>query len=140
MIAERQRFSFSSADCILLAETTWLVGVVRVGLWLLPFSTLRRILRRSKRLVKTPKAGRGPSPNRIIRTIEAVSQRVPNATCLTQALAAVVLLNRYGYAANLRIGVAKTESRRLSAHAWVEVDGNVMIGEMADLARYTVLS
>jgi hypothetical protein len=56
---------------------------------------------------------------------------VPGATCLPQALAARHLLKRAGYAAQLRIGVAKDKQALFQAHAWVEVDGAVVADRSA---------
>ena len=55
---------------------------------------------------------------------------VPAATCLPQALAAEALLTRGGLPADLRIGVMKEASGKLLAHAWVESDGRVVVGDL----------
>jgi hypothetical protein len=52
----------------------------------------------------------------------------PARPCLPQALAARFLLSRLGVATDLRIGVRKPETDVLQAHAWVEADGEVLIG------------
>jgi hypothetical protein len=64
----------------------------------------------------------------IASKVARVSQFVPKATCLTQAIAALILLNLKNYPATLRIGVARNNEGRFEAHAWVESDGNVVIG------------
>ena len=79
------------------------------------------------------------SAARIVRFVAIVSACIPDATCLTQAISAVVLLTRYGYASTLRIGVMKTGVARLSAHAWVDLDGRIVIGELPDMSCFTVL-
>jgi len=53
---------------------------------------------------------------------------VPRASCLTQALAAAILLARHGYPATLRLGVAKNPDGSLRAHAWIESGGQTMLG------------
>jgi hypothetical protein len=62
----------------------------------------------------------------------------PSATCLTQALAVQVLLARRGYPAILHVGVARHD-KELKAHAWVESEGEVVIGGF-ELERYTPLA
>jgi hypothetical protein len=57
-----------------------------------------------------------------------MSRYLPHATCLTQALAAQALLFRSGFPAQVEIGVAKDDDRRLSAHAWVVCYGQVVLG------------
>jgi hypothetical protein len=64
---------------------------------------------------------------------------VPRVTCLSQALATHILLVRSGYPAQVRIGVAKTDRGRLEAHAWVEGDGQILVGDVAGLSRYVRL-
>jgi hypothetical protein len=39
----------------------------------------------------------------------------------------------------LRIGVSKGVKGNLRAHAWVESQGSVVIGELADLSGFSVL-
>ena len=77
---------------------------------------------------------------RIAWAVRAASKGVPHATCLTQALAAQVLFVRHQYAVDLRIGVAKGEAGGLEAHAWLEHGGRVVVGNVRDLKRYTLLS
>lgn len=60
--------------------------------------------------------------------VHRVSRAVPGATCLTQALAAQLLLSRRGYPSRLRIGVAHAPGDGLRAHAWLESDGLVVLG------------
>jgi hypothetical protein len=63
---------------------------------------------------------------------------MPGTTCLTRALAATVLLERSGYPAQVRIGFGRNEESRLVAHAWVESDGPIVLGD-SDPTRYTPL-
>jgi hypothetical protein len=71
-----------------------------------------------------------PSIEQLARDVRAVSSYVPRATCLTQALAGQVLLNHYGYCAHVHVGVTKAEGNGgFQAHAWLESDGTVVIGE-----------
>ena len=100
-----------------------LVGGVRVGLSLLPFGTLQRILA----LLACGHA-RDPMPaERIAWAVAAAGRGIPRATCLVQALAAQVLLARHGHVAQLRIGVARA-TEGIAAHAWLERDGEPIFG------------
>jgi len=61
----------------------------------------------------------------------AHAQRViPRSTCLPQALAAESLLTRGGLPAVLQIGIMKTADGKLAAHAWVESDGRIVVGDL----------
>lgn len=124
----------------LLLKAACLLYAVRLGLWLLPFRAFRRLLAGSKTAaVQTPKAEPLPA-QRIVRLIEAASRFVPAATCLTQAIASLILLRQHGHSARLRIGVAKDQNGLLEAHAWVESGGRVIIGRVPNLSRFSVLS
>ena len=43
-------------------------------------------------------------------------------------MTATVLLAREGHKSNVHIGVTKGDGRLLKAHAWVECDGEVLVG------------
>jgi Transglutaminase-like superfamily len=58
-----------------------------------------------------------------------------NALCLSRALAAQTMLRRRGIASQLCLGVAR-EGGVLTAHAWVEVRGSMVVGG-AEAARFT---
>jgi hypothetical protein len=120
-----------------LRQTAPILLLVRVLLWTLPSGALvRRIHGRAER-AELPRAG-SPSLQDLVWAVEVTSRHVPAATCLTQALATQVLLARWGYGSTLRIGVARETGQALKAHAWVERNGEVLIGG-GDLERYTQL-
>jgi hypothetical protein len=107
------------------------VGIVRLGLWALPFQRLRGLVER----FAVPPPG-GSSPGRlpadtIARAVLAAERYIPRATCLTLSLAGYILFVRSGYHADLRIGVTRTEQGRLEAHAWMEYNGEVLVGDHA---------
>jgi Transglutaminase-like superfamily len=61
-----------------------------------------------------------------------------NALCLPRALAAHAMLRRRGIVSRLCLGVAR-ENGDLSAHAWVEVGKNKVVGG-AEAERFTRLA
>lgn len=128
-----------SSDRRLLFSTALLVWAVRLGLWLLPFRTLRRLLAKPAQKMAQAREADPTEIKRVVWAVETVSRYVPAATCLTRALVTHVLLTQRGCVALLRIGVAKTETGQLDAHAWIERQGKVIIGGMNDLSRYTLL-
>ncbi len=78
------------------------------------------------------------SPEEIAWAVGVAARRVPGASCLTQALALQLLCRRRGYPTQLQIGVERKGSR-FRAHAWVERDGKVIIGNLADLGSFLPL-
>lgn len=126
-------------DRILLIKTFVLLGMVRFGLWLLPFRILQRVLERlSCNPNLTPAASiRASVVNKIVWAIDISSRWMPGEVkCLARALTAEVLIRRRGYSPDLRIGVAKDENNHLEAHAWLELQGYVVIGLLPDLQRF----
>jgi len=101
----------------------WLLPALHAALWVTPPRTLRdRLARRG------PARAKGPSAAQIGWAVRTAARYVPGATCLVQALAASALLSRAGHAPDLRIGVVKPDRSALSAHAWVERDGVIVVG------------
>ena len=116
---------------VVLARALLWLWVVRLGLWLLPYSQLRRLLQGDARYAPE-------SLDTLLWAFKRASTFVPKATCLTQALAAHHLLTRYAHRTDLNIGVAK-DGDNLAAHAWLSQGQHVIIGEIDNLSRYHVL-
>ncbi len=129
-----------SSDRQALMKAVFLLWAVRIGLWVLPFQTLRDLVNRRKKYRMVASNGDSASVQRIAQSVTLMSQYVPATTCLVQALVMVALLEKAGLPACLRIGVDKSTAGKLEAHAWVEsMDQVVMGGADVDLSRYTVL-
>ena len=114
-----------AAERRLLCGTALLLGATGLGLRVLSFYTVRRLLHRLGRL-----AARTRLPaDRIAWAVTAAGRNIPGAgNCLVQALAAETLLRRHGHRAELRIGVARAAAQPFQAHAWVECDGRAFLG------------
>jgi hypothetical protein len=123
----------------LLLKAALLLGAIRVGLWLLPFRTLRSLLESAAAFTRVRETD-CQSTDVVVWAVEVAAKHMPGFdTCLTRALAAQVLLSRRGYPALLRIGVVKSAEGKFEAHAWVESAGSVLIGGH-ELERYTPLA
>ena len=110
----------------------------RLALWGLSFGRVRAFVRRAAR--RRPGVTSGPQETqRIAWAVSSAARYVPMASCLTQAMSMRVLLGHRGLAGELRIGVERSPGSRLRAHAWVEVDGDVVIGGHEHLETFSVL-
>jgi Transglutaminase-like superfamily len=125
----------SGSERRLLVRSALLLAAIRLGLWVLPFQTLLRVLGAvsnarvgSEHSVREDSGGKdsvsgdpvsedlmgghfasGDSVARVGWAVTRASRWVPSATCLVQALAGQVLLRRRGHLASVRIGVARGE-------------------------------
>ena len=139
----RNFFSLPVTDQQIILKAFLLLSIIRLGMWLLPFRTLQRIL---ARLFPNPVIAtwQSLSPEKVRSAkkfswaVRAVSQYVPAATCLAQALTLQALLAREGILSDLAIGVARGDESGIAAHAWLEIDGTVIIGG-EECERYTRL-
>ena len=128
------------AERWLLIKAALLLLTIKLGLRLLPLQTLRRFLCRATGGLAILHPADHTSADKVAWAVEAASQHTPGAkSCLTQALAAQVLLTRRGYPALLHIGVARGERGRFQAHAWVESAGEILIGG-AEPGQFTPLA
>lgn len=120
----------------LLVEAWLLLALTKVGLIAMPFGLLRGLLDR----YGDRSTARNVTPEHTAWAVAAAARRLPaGATCLTQALACNAMLRRRGYATRLRIGAAREGTGRIAAHAWVEMDDRVVMGELEDLGRFAPL-
>jgi len=124
----------------LLLKATLLLGTVRLGLWILPFETLRRLLVSFSEAPARLRDADQSSLGEVTWAVETAGRCLPGAaTCLTLALTAQVLLLRRGHGAVIHIGITKGGGERFLAHAWVESEGKVVIGGH-EIERYTPLA
>ncbi len=130
------------ADQWLLVQCFLWVLVVRASLSLFTFEQVRVFLRRFQptypdSLILADEA-------RIQRVVQGVSVAskvlLPKSPCLTQALVAQTLLARQRYPTALRIGVIRPKPNSLKAHAWLEKDGQIIIGQIDQMDTFIPLS
>jgi len=131
---------FSSLDgadkWLLLRATVWL-AIARIMLVAIPFQRL------SQRLSSTHETDQEvPDANlieRISYAVAAAANNVPwRSDCFPQAIAALMLLRRHGFASTIHLGVERIGDDELSSHAWLTCGDTVVTGG-ADLNRYTEL-
>lgn len=108
---------------------------IKVGLTILPFHTFRRLFHRFSRTSKQV----NPDPaeiDEVVYAINTAANVLPlELLCLPRALAAKYLLRKVP-ALSLEIGIEVNKNKDFEAHAWVEKDGNVIIGDWSDSVFY----
>jgi hypothetical protein len=121
-----------------LGRVVW----VRLALWRWPYAHVRaRLARRTaaRRATVEAPAALPAAPTTLAWAVRATARRVPQASCLTQALALESWLAEHGVDTDVRIGVARRADGSFEAHAWVEHEGRVLIGALPDMERFSVL-
>jgi hypothetical protein len=140
-----RRLTWRQRWALLWATTSLLLA--RAALLLLPFRIVFRLAdggkgrpRRHRDGAPSEKSGRADdSGRRHRREEEDVRRRIwavnaagnrlfPDTPCLTQAVVVHRLLRRWGWPSELRIGVRKDGRGKFGAHAWIESEGEVLIG------------
>ena len=136
----RKLWDCSWGQRYLILKAALLIGIIRLALRLLPFRTVERAFTRPPREYKRTSRDDERYKEGVVRAVRAVArQTLGDKPCLPQALAAQWLLRRAGYATTLRIGVTKGEEGQLLAHAWMESEGEIVIGGRSSRIKYTPL-
>ena len=58
--------------------------------------------------------------------------------CLPQALTAYIECSRFGLDSKLRVGVTRGADDRFEAHAWLEHEGEIVVGYLPNLEEFRV--
>jgi hypothetical protein len=124
----RKFLSLSPTERRLLLKAAMLLAAVRLGLWLLTFRAQRSLLAILGRVRPVCPTNPASLVHQIVWAVETATPYVPRATCLTQALAAQVLLHRVGVHTDLRLGAVQDRDGKFQAHAWLEQDGRGILG------------
>ena len=114
-----------SGDLRLVFEAWRRLVLARAALTLLSWRAASRLL------AAAPHGRSTTSPDRLTCAVHAASRLVPHSTCLVKALALQALLARRGCVGILHVGVKTTQVAGFEAHAWLELDGEIIIGEGA---------
>lgn len=128
-------------------------AVTRAGLLIAALQTALRVLP-FQRVMEGVYRVAGPSPSAgatlrghshfdrdlAVWAVEAAGRRLLSRNpCLPKALAILILFRRGGEPAELRLGVNREPDGPVQAHAWVESEGQVVIGGDVPIQTYTKL-
>jgi len=113
----------------------WCLIWIKAGLLLLPFPLFRKWYHRASRpsrIENTPPE----SVKRAVWAVDTAANLLPfELLCLPRALATKYLL-RNAPALTLEIGIEINPAKQFEAHAWVEQNGNIIIGRWPDTVSY----
>jgi Transglutaminase-like superfamily len=131
----------TAREYVLLLQALAAIAVARIGLLLMSLAGTRRVVHA---LVQSgrplPPAG-CCTPEQVVRAAVSAGIHSPvGTTCLATAIVAQAMLQRHGHESRLRLGVRRSDTGAFAAHAWLEREGNVVVGGgPAEIASYTPL-
>lgn len=105
---------------------------VRLGLWLFGFNHWRRSVKPVRAQMS------GATVQQLLHGVARARRLVPQDTALIEALAAQRVLARHGHHSTVHVGIA--DNATLNAHAWLQCQGQVIVGWRPDLKNYPPLS
>lgn len=128
-------------DRNLFLKTYILLTFVRLGLFLRSFNRLCALLERMSSSNRSTAVGSHRQLiGRAVWAINASCKLMPGSVkCLARALTLKTLLDQHHCPSKLIIGVDKNRVEQLEAHAWVEYEGHVVMGQLNDLSRFKPL-
>lgn len=126
-LSQNEKLTFLRASICLI--------LIKIGLSVLPFSTFRKLFHWLTKYDSVTET----SQKYIQETVWAVDSAADHLPiellCLPRALAAKYLLRRVP-ALTLEIGIEINPSKSFEAHAWVEKNGSVIIGDWSGSVSY----
>ena len=103
-----------------LIKSTVLIVLTRSMLRLFSFSRVKKLSAR----MSSP--GKDADLEDLVWSVKTASHLL-GSSCLANAISGQILLSKYNHPSRLRIGVFKDD--KFEAHAWLEVEGRVVLGE-----------
>jgi len=116
-------WALSGEDRRLLLEALAACAYFRLALYFVSANRLRGLVAQTNRSI-----GIDAPVERIVWAVRTAIRWTPGASCLVAGLALQRMLGRHGHHSELHIGVSRTGGV-FAAHAWVERDGRVLVGE-----------
>jgi Transglutaminase-like superfamily len=124
----------------LLVETFLLLNLIRISFLVVKFPTLKRLLNKISQFNSEQNIYSDVLIDKIVWRVEVSTHLSPGgAKCLVRALVVNTMMERAGFNPTLQIGVNDNPSNNFQAHAWVEYKGRIIIGDLPDLEKYSVL-
>jgi hypothetical protein len=125
----------AASNVIAAFEALLLLWACRIALWVAPFP---RVLRFAQFCAGHLRSSRRLPSNRVVRSVVRALPFTWGCSCLTQALAGWIMLTRHGAGGRVSIGVASPDEGSFAAHAWLECEDCVILGDIG-LEPYNVI-
>jgi Transglutaminase-like superfamily len=124
----------------LLIETFLVLNFIRISFLILKFPTLQSLLNKISQFNPNKNVCSDELIDKIVWRVEVSTHHSPGeAKCLVRALVVHTMMQRAGFNSSLRIGITDNPLKNFQAHAWVEYKDKIVIGDLPDLKKYSVL-
>lgn len=119
----------SSRELAQFAEAACALTVAWVAIKILPFRRLMRTTHFGSAPVERLAAERSAVALEVRRAVKRAARRLPwTIVCFPEAMAAHWMLRRRGALSQLHYGL-RSSDEKLSAHVWVTLGGEIVVGE-----------
>ena len=122
-------------DPWILMEAGLALIFFRVSLKFIPFNKFYLVLKIFLKTPRRPYTDRLNYTYRVVKSVNRCGHYLVRGKCLPQALAVHVLLNNKRIFNDLHVGFNKT-ANVYSAHAWIEAENKILIGEVKNIHSY----
>ena len=116
---------------LLLLGSLWLMGIVRLAILILPFRYLTKFM--GKKMAESPSQINPKLLSRAVTVgwcVNILSNFTPwESKCLVRAFTAHIILQMLKIPSTLYFGMAKTDSNKLLAHAWLRCGDFMITGD-----------
>jgi len=115
----------------------WLV-LIKLALCLLPYQKVVHNVDRWANSFTTLKSRAVCSAETICSLTDKCANSIPlRLLCLPRAFTGYVQCRRNGYKVELKIGIRRSSDEGFVAHAWIELNGIILIGNRPDICEFS---
>lgn len=127
--------NISGSAKIKFLQAGFTLVLIKTGLAVLPFSTFRRLFYKISKS-ETTKNLTSQQISEVVWAVNTAANVIPlELVCLPRALATKFLLRKVP-SLSLEIGIEVNPHKAFEAHAWVEKEGEIIIGDWSDSVSY----
>lgn len=115
----------------------WLL-LIKFSLWLLPYKNVLHKVSRWAEGFNALQTRDECSVEKICRLTDKCADAFPfRVLCLPRALTGYIQCHRYGFKVKLEFGVKRSTVDGFVAHAWLELDNIILIGDRPDIEDFS---
>lgn len=115
------------------------MALIRIALWVCPFAWVHHFCTQGGDLLQSTQEADPALTASIVRAVRLVGTYLPKSTCLVEAYTLHFLLRQHKLYTEIHVGVKRQSATQITAHAWVEYNQQILLGELPNLDQYIPL-